>query len=203
MDVSSGPRESGRELRDEQREHSSIPVGGRRGRTWGVSLTPVSKPNSVRLLERAGVGYALHEVGADVKSGAAMAAALGADPGAVLRTIVAEAEYPGSGGPGRRAKLLVLHGSAAELDLKVLARRLGAVRVRLASRAEAEKWTGLVRGGISALAVPPGRFEVAIEAAALERAQVFVSAGRPGLELELAPADLVRATAASPVELGR
>ncbi|QDU68287.1 YbaK/EbsC family protein [Engelhardtia mirabilis] len=163
----------------------------------------MGKPNSVRLLEREGVDHVLHEVGPEVKSGQAMAQALGVKPEWVLRTIVCELEFAGpAGAPGRRAKALVLHGSAAELDLKRLARAAGAARARLADRGEAERWTGLVRGGISALAVPPGRFEVLIEAAALAASRVFVSAGRPGAELELAPADLVRVIGARSIDLG-
>ena len=163
----------------------------------------MAKPNSVRLLERERVAHVLHEVGADVKSGQAMAQALGVDPELVLRTIVCELEFAGPGGaPGRRAKALVLHGSSGELDLKRLARAAGASRARLASREEAERWSGLVRGGISALAVPPGRFDVLVEAAVLDVPRVFVSAGRPGAELELAPGDLIRVTAARSIDLG-
>lgn len=87
------------------------------------------------------------------------------------------------------------------LDLARLARATGAVRARLASHVEAERWTGLRRGGISPLAVPEGRFEVLIDARAEGAPRVFVSAGARGQEFELAADDLARAVDAHFAEL--
>ncbi|MEO0650313.1 MAG: YbaK/EbsC family protein [Planctomycetota bacterium] len=154
----------------------------------------MARPNSVRRLERAGIDFELHEVGPQVKSGEAMAAALDVPEEQVLRTLVCELELPSrsGAGPTRRQRALVLVASDRALDLARLAKASEAVRARLASHDEAERWTGLKRGGISALAVPAGRFEVLVDERVALAPRVFVSAGAIGLELELAPAELVR-----------
>ena len=84
---------------------------------------------------------------------------------------------------------------AGRLDLKALARALGGSRAALAERIAAERATGYVVGGIS----PVGQkrpHPTVVDSSALDHPTVFVSAGRRGLDLELAPADLVRATRA-------
>ena len=80
-----------------------------------------------------------------------------------------------------------------ELDLKRLAAAAGARRAALADPADAERATGYVVGGISPLG---GRrpLPTFIDATALEHHTVLVSAGRRGLQLAVAPADLVRLT---------
>jgi Cys-tRNA(Pro)/Cys-tRNA(Cys) deacylase len=155
-------------------------------------------------LAEAGVPHRLHTVGDGVDSGPAMAAALGVDPADVLRSLVCELEYPprSGSGPGRRQRALVLAGSDRPLDEKRLARGTGARRARLASGEEAERWSGLRRGGISPLAVAPGRFEVWLDARAADRPRIFVSAGARGFELELAPADQARVCDGRWLDLG-
>src|SRR6185437_8576229 len=80
-----------------------------------------------------------------------------------------------------------------QLDLKALAAACGGKKATMALVAAAERATGYVAGGIS----PVGqrrRLPVVVDASAMGFATVFCSAGRRGLEIELAPADLVRAT---------
>jgi Cys-tRNA(Pro)/Cys-tRNA(Cys) deacylase len=155
----------------------------------------MSRPNSVRRLERAGISHRLHAVGESVATGEAMAEALGVEPAQVLRTLVCEVERPprSGAGPTRRTKVLALVAADRTLDLVRLARAADGVRARLATHVEAERWTGLLRGGISPLAVPEGRFEVLIDARAARIDPVHVSAGVRGQELELAAQDLARA----------
>ena len=156
----------------------------------------MSKTNAERILERAGVPHRLHTAGETVTSGAAMAEALGVPPDRVLRTLVV-----GLRTTRAERRVLVLQPSDGMLDLKRFARAAGGERARLASPEEAERWTGLRVGGISPLAVAPGRFEVWCPARALSLERVFVSAGLPGTDLELAPRDLLGVLGARTFEL--
>ena len=80
---------------------------------------------------------------------------------------------------------------ACQLDLKALAAAAGGKRAAMAAVAAAERATGYVAGGISPLGQRK-RLRVVIDATAFDFATVFFSAGRRGLEIELAPADLIR-----------
>ena len=89
-----------------------------------------------------------------------------------------------------------------QLDLKALARAVGAPKAVMADPAAAERSTGYVVGGIS----PVGQrkaLPTVLDATALDHPTVFVSGGRRGLDLELAPADLVRVTGATTAPIGR
>ena len=89
-----------------------------------------------------------------------------------------------------------------QLDLKALAAACGGKKAALADVAAAERATGYVAGGIS----PVGqrkRLRVVVDESALGFDTVFCSAGRRGLEIELAPADLVRAASATVAAIGK
>jgi Cys-tRNA(Pro)/Cys-tRNA(Cys) deacylase len=87
--------------------------------------------------------------------------------------------------------------SAAQLDLRALGKRAA-----LAPTQRAERVTGYVAGGISPLG-QRGALPTLIDDTVLDHATVFVSAGRRGLEIELAPADLVALTGAEVRRLRR
>ncbi|HJY97766.1 MAG TPA: YbaK/EbsC family protein, partial [Streptosporangiaceae bacterium] len=83
-----------------------------------------------------------------------------------------------------------------QLDLKALAAAAGGKKAAMAQVTAAERATGYVAGGIS----PVGqrkRLPVVVDASAMAFGTVFCSGGRRGLEIELAPADLVRAANAT------
>ncbi|HZI37262.1 MAG TPA: Cys-tRNA(Pro) deacylase [Acidimicrobiia bacterium] len=105
---------------------------------------------------------------------------LGVDPAGVFKTLVAEVD-------GRLAVAVV--PVAARLDLKALAAAAGGRKAVMAEAATAERATGYVVGGISPLGHRK-RLPVFLDASMQDRPTVLVSAGRRGLELELAPADL-------------
>jgi Cys-tRNA(Pro)/Cys-tRNA(Cys) deacylase len=147
-------------------------------------------------LIRAGVVHTLHEYAVHEPSGqdrarrpswgVDAAAALGVDPASIHKTLVATVD-------GRLAIAVV--PVAAELDLKRLAAALGGRKATMADPAEAERATGYVRGAISPLG-QRRRLPTVVDAPALDRSSIFVSAGRRGLQVELAPADLVRVAGA-------
>ncbi|MFW5678897.1 MAG: Cys-tRNA(Pro) deacylase [Pseudomonadota bacterium] len=137
-------------------------------------------------LQRAGVAFSLREY-AYAPDGEAIgrqaAAALGIDPARLLKTLIVAGE------DGRLAMALLAVDRT--LDLKAAARVLGAKRLAMAGVAEAERATGYVKGGISPFG-QKRRLAAAVDAVALEASPVLVNGGRRGLQIELAPADLVR-----------
>ncbi|GAA1690868.1 Cys-tRNA(Pro) deacylase [Microcella alkalica] len=112
------------------------------------------------------------------------AAALGVEPVRVFKTLLAEAD-------GRLVVGVV--PVSAKLDLKALASAVGAKRAAMAAPELAERKTGYVVGGISPIGQKTALPTVIDESAALWET-VLVSGGRRGFDLELAPADLLRAT---------
>jgi Cys-tRNA(Pro)/Cys-tRNA(Cys) deacylase len=85
---------------------------------------------------------------------------------------------------------------SARLDLKALAAAVGGKRAAMSEAATAERLTGYVVGGISPLG-QKRRLPTVVDASAEVWPTVFCSAGRRGLEIELAAADLLRLTGAS------
>ena len=85
---------------------------------------------------------------------------------------------------------------AGQLSLKKLAAALAGKRASMADPQQAARASGYVLGGISPIG-QKGRRPVVVDDSALDWPTLFVSAGRRGLQVELAPADLLRAAAAS------
>jgi Cys-tRNA(Pro)/Cys-tRNA(Cys) deacylase len=121
--------------------------------------------------------------GRSVSYGAEAAEALGLDPQRVFKTLVAEVDG---------APLLAMVPVAGTLDLKALAAARGGKKAVMAEPATAERLTGYVTGGISPLGTRR-RLPVVVDASALGHDTIFCSAGKRGLQMELAPADLVGA----------
>lgn len=141
--------------------------------------------------ERAGIPYEALEYAHDPHAasyGVEAAEALGLDPARVYKTLLLAVDG---------ARLVVaLVPVAARVNPKALAAAAGGKRAEMAEPAAAERATGYVVGGISPLgqrrALP-----TIIDRSALDHDTVYVSAGRRGLELALAPADLIRLTRAT------
>jgi Cys-tRNA(Pro)/Cys-tRNA(Cys) deacylase len=152
------------------------------------------KTNAARQLEARGIPHrvTVYDASRAFHSADEAAALVGAPPEAVYKTLVVLRE----GGAPRAKPLLVLVASDRQVDLKGLAGALGAKRLRMATQAEAETLTGLRVGGISALALKPGAFEVVLDLPARALAAVHVSAGVRGADIELAVDDLIAVTGA-------
>jgi Cys-tRNA(Pro)/Cys-tRNA(Cys) deacylase len=147
---------------------------------------------ATRALTAAGIGFTERAYDHDPSAesfGLEAAQALGVDPARVLKTLLAEVD-------GRLVVGIV--PVAGKLDLKALAAAVGGKRAVMADPALAERRTGYVVGGIS----PLGQRTV-VDSSALRHPTVLVSGGRRGLDLELAPADLVATTSAVVAEIGR
>jgi Cys-tRNA(Pro)/Cys-tRNA(Cys) deacylase len=135
-------------------------------------------------LTKAGVGFTLHEYDYDPEAeriGLQAAEALGVAPARLLKTLMARAGEI----------VCVLVPSDREVSLKRLAAAAGAKDAAMLKPAEAERVTGYHVGGISPFG-QKRRGRVFVEAAALAHPTVIVNGGRRGLQIELAPADLVR-----------
>jgi Cys-tRNA(Pro)/Cys-tRNA(Cys) deacylase len=142
------------------------------------------------LLARRHVSYELHPYEHDPRAasyGEEAAAALGVPAGRLFKTLVVSVD-------GRLAVGVV--PVAGSLDLKAIAAALGGKKAAMAEPAAAERATGYVTGGISPLG-HRSRLPVVVDASARDWETVYVSAGRRGLQVSLAPEDLVRAADAT------
>ncbi len=132
--------------------------------------------------QRAGIPFTLHEYEHDPAApsyGLEAAEKTGVDPGRVFKTLVVAQDGVLS---------VAIVPVAAQLDLRALGKRAA-----LADQTAAERATGYVLGGISPLGQRK-RLPTLLDESALEYETIFVSAGRRGLELELAPIDLLALT---------
>jgi Cys-tRNA(Pro)/Cys-tRNA(Cys) deacylase len=146
------------------------------------------------LLTAQKVAHVLHpyEVSPDAPNyGALVAEALGVPPERLFKTLIAEVDG---------ALTVAVVPVTGDLDLKAFAAAAGGKRAALADRAAAERSSGYVRGGISPLGQRK-RLPTVIDTSALGLAEMFVSAGRRGLQVSLDPADLIRLTAATTADI--
>jgi Cys-tRNA(Pro)/Cys-tRNA(Cys) deacylase len=151
---------------------------------------------ATRAAQAAGVTVTPHEYEVDhhVEAyGEAVAAALGLDPDRVFKTLVTDVD-------GELVVAVV--PVAARLDLKALAASAGGKHAAMADPARAEKATGYVVGGISPLGQRRS-LPTVIDETVLLHDTVFVSGGRRGLQIEIAPADLLALTAGSTAAIAR
>jgi Cys-tRNA(Pro)/Cys-tRNA(Cys) deacylase len=147
-------------------------------------------------LARLGVAHTVHRYEHDPRHpsyGQEASEALGVPPGRVFKTLIAEVD-------GKLTVAVV--PVSGTLDLKALAAAAGGKKAAMAEPAAAERATGYVTGGITALGLRKP-LPVVIDASALGHDTVFCSAGQRGVEIELAPADLVTAANARVAAIAR
>jgi Cys-tRNA(Pro)/Cys-tRNA(Cys) deacylase len=148
------------------------------------------------LLARLKIAHTVHRYEHDPRGGGyglEAAAALGMPPERVFKTLIAEVD---------ERLIVAVVPVAGSLDLKALAGAAGGKKARMADPAAAERATGYVTGGIS----PIGQrrsLPAVLDATALNFDTILVSAGQRGLEIEIAPADLIRAAGAGVATIGK
>jgi Cys-tRNA(Pro)/Cys-tRNA(Cys) deacylase len=155
----------------------------------------VGTPATVALT-KAGLAFTVHPYEHDPRAtsyGLEAADALGVEPARVFKTLVADVD-------GRLVVAVV--PVTGQLDLKALAAAAGGKKAALADQALAERTTGYVAGGISPIGQKK-RLPTFVDASLSDFETVFVSAGRRGVDLELAPQDLVDVTGAEVAPIGR
>lgn len=149
--------------------------------------TGPKKTNAARLLDELGIAYVLYEapVEATDLSAVTMAHKLGVAPEEVYKTLVARGD--------RLGVLMACIPAAAELDLKRLAAASGNKSVLMVPLKEVQPLTGYIRGGCSPLGAKK-QYPVYLDESAVLQERIFISAGHRGVQLHLAPDDLLRAT---------
>jgi Cys-tRNA(Pro)/Cys-tRNA(Cys) deacylase len=155
-----------------------VPIVAGRGTTATIAL------------DRAKIPFTLHEYEHDPRSGSygvEASEALGVPPERVFKTLVAAVD-----GGTLAVGVIPVH---RQLDLKALAAAVGGKKAVMAEVAAAERATGYVAGGISPVGQKK-RLAVVIDSSAAPLPTMFCSAGRRGLEIEITPADLVKAAGA-------
>lgn len=145
------------------------------------------KTNAMRQLDKAGIKYALHdflpiketeELGYDEIAGR-----IGRPKEKIFKTILCQ-------GHSKTYYVLVLQGTES-VDLKKAARLFGEKSLELADGKDLEKITGYVRGGCSPVGMKK-QFKTVLDDNGLQYDSIIVSAGRRGIQMELAPDVLVR-----------
>ena len=155
-----------------------------------------TKTNAMRMLEKEKVAYTFHEYdhGDGAIDGVSVATKLGQDPARVFKTLVTQ-------GASKNFYVFVIP-VAAELDLKKAARSVGEKSVAMLPLAQLTAVTGYVRGGCSPVGMKKA-FATRLDETAVLFETVLVSGGRRGLQVELAPDDLLGACGGEYADLTR
>lgn len=153
-----------------------------------------AKTNAVRLLEKAGVTFETKEYPVDEEHLDArhVADSVGEDISLVFKTLVLKGERTG-------LFVCVIPG-AEEVDLKKAARAAGDKKAEMLPMKELLPATGYIRGGCSPVGMKkplPTFFHVA----ALDHPKIYVSAGQRGMQLIIAPQDLIKFVGGTAVDL--
>lgn len=142
----------------------------------------MKKTRAIELLEQAGVAYDIRSFSAEEFTAEEAARELGVDPATLFKTLVARGE--------RRGIVLAMVPANATLSLRKLAALMDDKRAELIDLKDLARLTGYVKGGVSPLG---GKrpYPVYLDQSAMEHPAICLSAGQRGLQMVVAPADLV------------
>lgn len=145
----------------------------------------IEKTNAARLLDKAGIAYELipYTVDEDNLAATHVAEELGEDIATVFKTLVLTGD--------RTGHIVCVVPGDHEVDLKAAAKASGNKRVEMLHMKELLPTTGYIRGGCSPIGMKK-RFPTYIHSSCMEYDHIYVSAGVRGLQLRIAPADLIR-----------
>ena len=151
------------------------------------------KTNVMRVLDAKKIAYESHSYEADpTRSGAQIAGILGEPTEKVFKTLVTSVK---SG-----TYYVFVVPVEAELDLKKAASAAGEKSVAMIKQKDLLPLTGYVHGGCSPIGMKK-QFKTFIHETAMGFDKVFVSAGKVGFQIELAPADLISVSGARPADI--
>lgn len=154
----------------------------------------INKTNAARLLDKAGIAYRLvpYEVDEADLSAQHVAAQLGENIAQVFKTLVLQGDKSGY-------FVCVIPG-ADEVDLKKAAKVSGNKKCEMIPVKELLPLTGYIRGGCSPIGMKK-HFPTYLHPTATAYDKIYVSAGQRGLQIEIAPPDLIRACGADLADL--
>ena len=152
------------------------------------------KTNVMRMLDKEKVPYTPHtyDHGDGAIDGASVAAKMGQDPARVFKTLVTQ-------GAGKSYFVFVVP-VLAELDLKKAAKAVGEKSIAMLPQKELLALTGYVHGGCSPVGMKK-QFPTVFHESCLEQDAIYVSAGKVGFQVELAPADLMKLVGAGAADV--
>jgi Cys-tRNA(Pro)/Cys-tRNA(Cys) deacylase len=146
---------------------------------------------AINLVKKAGIPFSIHEYSHDPahKSfGLEAAEKMGVAPTRVFKTLIVVSET--------KQLLVAIVPVSAMLNMKQIAKAAGTKKAAMAAAADVQRSSGYVLGGVSPLGQKKS-LRTFIDASAQTFDSIFVSAGRRGLEIELAAADLAKLTRGS------
>ena len=172
--------------------NNSLGQGNATSARYDAYMTP-----AINLLKREKIAHTVrsyvHDAHTESYGGEAVDK-LGLDPAQVFKTLLASTEA--------HELLVAIVPVAGQLDLKALAEAAGCKKCEMAAADAAQRATGYLVGGISPLGQKK-RLRTFLDASAQALPALHVSAGRRGLEVELAPADLLRLTVGHYAAIGK
>ncbi len=167
--------------------HSTPRTGqeGHSDKSMKAKTNKINKTNVARLLDKAGVAYELipYEVDETDLSAMHVAASLGEDIECVFKTLVLAGD--------RTGHFVCVVPGEHEVDLKMAAKVSGNKKCDLIPMKELLPLTGYIRGGCSPIGMKKP-FPTYIHESCLRHPYIYISAGQRGLQLKLAPQDLIK-----------
>lgn len=157
-------------------------------------MSKTKKTNAARILDGLGIAYELKTYAVDESdlSAVHVAEMSGLNIEMIFKTLVARGDKTGV--------IMAVIGGGDELNLKALARASGNKSVEMIALKELLPLTGYIRGGCSPLGAKKN-YPVFVDSRALTLDRISISAGLRGMQIVLAPRDLVRAVNATVAEL--
>ena len=152
------------------------------------------KTNAARILDRLKISYELVEYTVDPDNLAAdhVADELGEPIEQVFKTLVLRGD--------RNGIFVCVVAGNREVDLKKAAKASGNKKAEMIAMKELLPLTGYIRGGCTSIGMKKN-YPVFLSREALDFPFIYVSAGKRGMQLKLAPADLVKAANATPADI--
>lgn len=145
------------------------------------------KTNAIRLVEQKKLAYVEHEYSwSETELGAGhVAEEVGIEPARIFKTLVAVGNKSGP--------LVAVIPSDHELDLKKIAKASGNKKVEMLHLKDLEDLTGYIRGGCSPIGMKK-LFPTFLDASAQNFSEIAISAGKRGLQMEIAPSSIILLT---------